>query len=306
MKRILIMATAVTLSVASVLSGASAQIKVTIGYATASDYLPLYVAKDEGCFDKQKIDATLTRMPIVSNIPPALLAGSLQIGISTGTVLLQARDGGLDLIALAGATRMVKDNPSISLVVRKELDIKTAADLKGKKIGVPGINSIIDIVLRKWLKNNNVPITDVTFIEVPFPQMPDMIKNGTIDGAATVEPIRSRIVSSDVGKRMPEEFYTSVNPDSLLAFYISTSAWAKANPQVVAGFRACLREGLTTIKENPGRAKEIEKKYLGFNTPTLPTMTVDIKPEDFNFFVDLAKEFNLTRQDIDTKTLVAP
>ena len=56
----------------------------------------------------------------MSNIPPALVAGSLQIGMSTATVLLQAVDGGIDLNVVAGATRMLKDNPTISLVVRKE------------------------------------------------------------------------------------------------------------------------------------------------------------------------------------------
>jgi hypothetical protein len=36
-----------------------------------------------------------------------------------------------------------------------------------------------------------------------------------------------------------------------------------------------------------------------------PTMTVDAKAEDFQFFVDLAREFALVRKPIDVKTLVA-
>ena len=92
----------------------------------------------------------------MSNIPPALVAGSLQIGMSTATVLLQAVDGGIDLNVVAGATRMLKDNPTISLVVRKETQIKAATDVKGKKIGVPGVDSVADVMFRKWLKNNGV------------------------------------------------------------------------------------------------------------------------------------------------------
>lgn len=296
---------AAVLTVAPLGTAAMAQTKINIGYGTASDFLPAFVAKEEGCFDKHKIDATLTRMPIISNIPPALVSGSLQIGISTPTVLLQAKEGGLDLVAIAGATRMVKANPSISLVVRKGVDVKTAADVKGKKIGVPGLNSVADVMLKKWLKNNGVKLEEVTFIETPFPQMPDLLKGGTIDGAVAVEPIRSRIVSSDIGYRIPEEFYVAVHPDTVLAFWSATSAWAKANPEALKNFRTCLGEALASIKQNPEKAKEVEKKYLGFNTPVLPTLTVDMKADDFIFFVNLAKELGLTRKDIDVKTLVA-
>jgi hypothetical protein len=35
-------------------------------------------------------------------------------------------------------------------------------------------------------------------------------------------------------------------------------------------------------------------------------MTTAAKPEDFQFFVALAREFGLVRKDIDVKTLVAP
>jgi NitT/TauT family transport system substrate-binding protein len=285
---------------------ANAQTKINIGYATATDFLPAMIAKDEGCFDKNKIDATLTRMPIVGNIPAALMAGSLQIGMSTPTVLLQAKEGGLDLVAVAGATRMLKDKTNISLVARKEVSIKTAADVKGKKVGVPGINSVADVMFRKWLKNNGVKLEDVTFIEMPFPQMPDLLKSGTVDAVVAVEPIRSRIVSAGIGYRIPEEYYTAVHPDTVLAFWIATADWAKANPEALKNFRACLREGLAFIGSNPDKAKEIEKKYLGFNTPVMPTLTVDMKAEDFTFFVTLGKEMGLVRKDIDVKTLVAP
>jgi NitT/TauT family transport system substrate-binding protein len=226
--------------------------------------------------------------------------------MSTPTVLLQAKEGGLDLVAVAGATRMLKDNPNISLVARKEVSIKTAADVKGKKVGVPGINSVADVMFRKWLKNNNVKPEDVTFIETPFPQMPDLLKGGTIDAVVAVEPIRSRIVSAGIGYRIPEEFYVAVHPDTVLAFWASTADWAKANPETLKNVRACLRDGLAFIKSSPDKAREIEKKYLGFNTPVLPTLTVDMKAEDFTFFVTLAKEFGLVRKDIDVKTLVAP
>jgi NitT/TauT family transport system substrate-binding protein len=280
--------------------------KVAIGYASASDFLPAFIGKEKGCLARQGLDVTLTRMPIASNIPPALVAGSLQIGMSTATIVLQAADGGIDLQVVAGATRMLKDNPTISLVARKELQIKGAADVKGKKIGVPGVNSVADVMFRKWLKSNGVNLNDVTFIETPFPQMPDLLRAGTVDGVLAVEPIRSRIVGAGTGYRIPEEYYVAVSPDSILAFWAATASWAKSNPDVIRKFRECLAEGIAFIKASPDEAKAIEKQYLGFNSPVYPTMTTAAKADDFRFFVALAREFGLVRKDIDVKTLVAP
>src|SRR5262245_1412413 len=106
------------LTIAALSPAAAQSKKVAVGYASASDFLPAFIGKEKGCFEKRGLDVTLTRIPIVGNIPPALVAGSLQIGMSTATVLLQAADGGIDLNVVAGATRMLKDNPTISLVVR--------------------------------------------------------------------------------------------------------------------------------------------------------------------------------------------
>ncbi len=293
---------AATLSPAALAQGT----KINLGYATATDYLPAFVAKENGCFAKNGLDVTLTRMQIIGTIPPALLAGSLQIGIGTPPVLLQAVDGGLELVAIAGAARMLKANPTISLVVRQGVEIKSASDFKGKKIGVPGVNSVADVMFRKWLKNNGVKPEEVTFIETPFPQMNDLLKAGTVDGVTAVEPIRSRIVGSGVGALAPEEYYVSVHPDTLLSFYVTTAQWAKANPDAVKSFRTCLTEALASVKANPEAAKQVEKQVLGFNAPAFPSFSVDVKPDDFKFFVELSKEFGLIRKDIDVKTIVAP
>lgn len=280
--------------------------KVNIGYASATDFLPAFIAKENGCFAKVDLDVTLTRVAIASTIPAAITSGSLQIGMSTATILLQAVEGGLELVTVAGATRMLRANPTISLVVRNGAEIKTAADMKGKKVGVPGINSVADVMFRKWLKDAGVRLADVTFIETPFPQMSDLLKAGTVDAVVAAEPIRSLIVNAKNGYRAPFEHYVEVNPDTILAFWIANSKWAADNKDVVAKFRACLREGLKFVTENTARAKEIEKQYLNFNTPVMPTLTVDAKAEDFEFFVKIGREMGLLQKDIDVRTLVAP
>src|SRR6478609_8673050 len=92
--------------------------KVAIGYPPATDFLAVYVAKEKGIFDAHNIDATLTKIPIVTNIPAAIVSGSIQIGMTTVPAALQAIDGGLNLVIIAGAARHTKEHPFISLLAR--------------------------------------------------------------------------------------------------------------------------------------------------------------------------------------------
>ncbi|MGH7003627.1 MAG: ABC transporter substrate-binding protein, partial [Alphaproteobacteria bacterium] len=69
-------------------AGATAQTKILIGYTGANTFVPSFVAKDKGFFAKNGLDVTLTRIPVGSTIPGALLANSLQVGTLTAPVFL--------------------------------------------------------------------------------------------------------------------------------------------------------------------------------------------------------------------------
>src|SRR5262249_11328353 len=149
MKRIVTcLAVGLLLQAVSLTNALAQPAKVTIGYPPATDFLPVYVAKEKGLFDKRNIDATVTRLPLVTTIPSAIVSGSVQIGMTTIPVLLQAVDGGLDFVIIAGAAHHTKASPFISLLARKEVKITKPEDLVGKKVAVPGINSVIDVMMR--------------------------------------------------------------------------------------------------------------------------------------------------------------
>ena len=289
----------------ALVAGASASsVKVNIGYVTAADYMPAFASKENGCFAANGIEASFTRIPVTTNMPAALVSDTLQVGAQTATLFLPAVENGIDLVAIAGGTRILQGNETLSLVTSTKFEVRRGADLVGKKIGVPGLNSVADVVFRKWLKNEGVEIAKVTIIETPFPQMKDLIKSGQIDGAIAVEPVRSMIVNEGVGRRAAVEYHTAVSKDSILAFWTAGRKWAEKNPQTVAAFRKCLTEAVGWIDANRDRAREIEKQYLGFNTPVRPDWNAEIKDEDFALYIDLNVELGVMRKRLEAKNLV--
>src|SRR5580692_4925646 len=142
-----------TLLAATLLAGpAHAQTKLQIGCTATSDCASAMVAADEGIFKKHGLDAEMVLIGINSNIPAAILSNSIQIGGPTATVYLQAVDGGLDLVAVAGASIMSKSsNDAIAAFTRNGVDAKEAKDFVGKKVGAPGFGAFLHVLFRKWL-----------------------------------------------------------------------------------------------------------------------------------------------------------
>src|SRR3954449_6243099 len=100
-----------TFAISMALTGtAFAQAKIQIGCTATTDCASAMVAVDEGIFKKHGLDAEMILIGINSNIPAAILSNSIQIGGPTSTVFLQAADGGLDLVAVAGASIMNKSS----------------------------------------------------------------------------------------------------------------------------------------------------------------------------------------------------
>ena len=122
-----------------------------------------------------------------------VVSGSVEIGTPTPTVFLQAGEGGLDLVAIA-ATNAFPERSNSGILARTNANIKSAQDLVGKRVGVPGLNGLLDVIFRKWLADQGVDTNRVTYVEVSFPQMSDMLRAGNVDAVVAVDPLYNRIL----------------------------------------------------------------------------------------------------------------
>ena len=282
---------------------ALAQSKINVGYVTASDFVPLLVAKEKGFFEKRGLDVEPKRIPIITNIPPALVSGDLQMGSSTMPLLLQANDGGLDMRLVAGAARHLKETSKIALMVRSTLKLEKPEDLKGKKIGVAGFNSTMDVFIRKWLKLKGVDPKEVTFVEAAFPQMPDLLKGGTVDAVTITEPMRSIAQNSGAGYVFAD-YVAEYFPDLLMVGYIATGDWAMKNPAAIKAFRDAMDESIAFIAANKDETKAIEQKVLGFTSNAPAAFKTAVKPDDLDVYITVGKELGLYRSALDPKKMI--
>lgn len=289
----------------AVSTSAAETTKVAIGYVPASDWLPALIAKEKGYFDQNGLDAKLTNISLISNIPAALMANSLQIGATTPTILIDAADAGMGLTAIAGATRVVKDPAIFSIVAREGVSIKTAQDLEGKRVGVPGIRALADVLFRKWLSDQKADASKINIVETPFPQMGDLLKSGQVDAVTVLEPFRTRIVSNGIGYRVAD-YVAEVNPDLLGSAWIARREWLDSHPNAAQAFRKSLAQAIAFIREHPEQARAIEKTYLGVTSPVAIPYALNLERSDFDTYVRIGREIGYLRKEVDTSALIYP
>src|ERR1700738_577952 len=228
--------------------------KIQIGCTATSDCASAMIAVDEGIFKKHGLEVEMTPIGINSNIPAAILSNSIQIGGPTSTVFLQAVDGGLDLVGIAGASVMNPvSNGNITAFVRNGITIKEPKDFVGKKVGAPGLNAFLHVLFVKWLVEKGVDPKSVNFVEVTFPTLSDILKTGGVEAVLTVEPFVTRMTNAGLGS-VGAGYAVDLARTEPIIFYAAARDWAEKNPDTIRKFRAAIAEGADIVNTDRDKA----------------------------------------------------
>ena len=214
-------------------------------------YLPLIVAIHRGFFKEEGLDLELIRLvPTVAH--NALLLNEVQYhGLADSGLRLAARGAPLKAI-FYGA-----DRPMYYLVGKK--DLRTVAELKGKKIGVSTFGGTSDLSARLLLKQHGIDEKNTTLLQFG--------SEGTRVGALKAGAADAIIVPVPAVAILKQEGYNELAfvgdaVDFASNGYTTTEKRIKENSQEVKKVVRSIYRGLRFAKENPEETiKVIEKEW---------------------------------------------
>jgi NitT/TauT family transport system substrate-binding protein len=215
-------------------------------------YLPLFVAVHRGFFKDEGLEIELPRL-VPAMAHNALIAGEAHYhGLADSGLRLAAR--GLPLKAIFYAA----DRPMYYLVAQK--DIRTVAELKGKRIGVSQFGGTSDLSARLALKHYGVePEKDALLIQIGA--------EGTRMAALRAGSVAAIIVPVPAVAILKREGFNEVSfVGDVVEFasngYTTTEQRIKEHPQEVKKVVRALHRGLRYAKENPeGTVGVIQKEW---------------------------------------------
>jgi ABC-type nitrate/sulfonate/bicarbonate transport system substrate-binding protein len=178
-------AAAACLAICTLLAGpqASAQEKLRVGKAVAEAFafVPLDVGVRQGIFKRHGLDVEITSFGGGARLQQALAADSIDIGVSAGPELALLERGA----PVKGIAMPFGPPVYLMLLVRADGPVRTAADLKGRKIGVSSARSLTGWLAVELSRQQGWGARGIELVGSPPRTSLASIKTGQIDGMVT-------------------------------------------------------------------------------------------------------------------------
>lgn len=287
----------------------AAPVRIRIGTTPLVEFVSAYMAIDRGFFAARGLDVSIVPITINSTIPAALAAGSIEVGALNAAVFLLAVDGGLDQVAISGASDTIPATAPFAYITRPDVPYTGPQSLSGKRILVPGVRSSIDVLFRRWLRSHGVDPASVTEVEMPSAQIANALRSHAADGAQIIEPYLTRILQEKIavlGARYVAELPGPIQG----TMYIADRTWVQQNGPALAAFRAGLAEGVAAATQDQAAARQVLQHYIKLPPDVLATMPfpaldLTITPQKMTFWIGAMEAENMLTTKIDATKIVA-
>ncbi len=259
-------------------------VELRVVSAPITNYTPLVVARDKGYFAAENLSVTWTSVPGSGGVAvEAVYGGSAEIGGSSILEPMVARGNGLDVMFFTAGAKIRSAAPDNSaLLVRNDDAIKAPKDLAGKSISAGLVNSVNHIHMMEWFRKNNVDAKSTTYLELPFPQMPDALFQNRIDAVWAVEPFLTIMLKTGKARIFAQPYLENI-PGMDITAYIAKEAWLKANPDVAARFKRAIDKATNHLNSMPKQERDgWVAKFTGVKPELVADMTLPVFTTEFN------------------------
>jgi NitT/TauT family transport system substrate-binding protein len=234
------------------------------------------IAQEKGLFKVQGVDVELIYKRYTQLERANFSAGKYDgISLSLGTfIILSATNPDIQGV-------IVIDESTGADVVVAQSQIKTVADLKGKKIGA-NLGGFSEVFVTEMLKTANLTSDDVKLVKLEASEIPQRLKNNAIQAGHTWEPYLSEAIK--LGGHIL--FTSKQTPGLILDMIVFRGETIRDRPEDVRAFVQGWLQASTYWKANVQEGNAIISKALKIprNTLSLEGVNLTDLAENQKFF----------------------
>ncbi len=250
-------------------SGTSSN-KIRVGYIGITCEAPIFSAVEKGFFKEEGLEVSLVKCEW-ANYKDILALGGFDITHHLVMYFLKPIEQGLDVKFTGGIHR-----GCLRVQAAVNGKINSVADLRGKRIGIPGMGTPPFIFANRVLGANGIdPSKEITWRVFPAGELGLALDKGEIDAIADSEPIGSLLAAEGKVKNIADQAQDAPYKDEYCCAVIVNGKFLKANPKAAAAATRALLKAAKWVETNPAAAARlsVEKGYLASN-PELNTVAI--------------------------------
>ena len=231
------------------------------------------------------------------DIVPAIIAGEIDLAASALDAAIAGKAGGAGVYVVAGFSK-----GGVRIVAGKESGIKTVADLKGKKVGVPrgGAQELClfaELAKAKLTYSDQPGAKDVQIVYLAYADLNQAVQSKNIDAMCQSEPQSTQAIAAGFGVEIVKPYDTPLGEP--IRSLVMTEKMYNEKPDVARRVVECFVEATRQFLADPAMAE----KYIRENPFKNQLTSEDYKAAMSNaeFTYDISAEHVQTTTDLMVK-----
>jgi len=193
------------------------------------------------------------------DIIPGILAGEIDVGASALDAAVAGRAGGSPVFVVAGFAK-----GGARIVARPDLNIKSVAELKGRRVGVArgGAQELLLFaeLAKHKLSWSDQPGKDVQIVYMAFADLNQALQQKQIDAMCQSEPQSSQAINKGWGVEIIKPYDTELGEP--VRALVMTEKMYNERRDVAERFMKLFVEATRTFVENPQLAEKYVRETL--------------------------------------------
>ena len=229
-------------------------VRLPMGYIPNIQYAPFYVAVERGYFRQAGFEVEFDYSFETDGLR-LVAAGEVPFAIASGEQVLMAREQGLPVVYVMAWWQKFP----VAVIAAEDAGVRTPADLRGQRIGLPGLFGATYIGLTALLHHAGLTEEDVILEAIGFNQV-EALATGQVPvvvGYITNEPIQLRHLGYAVTV-LPVADYVNLASNGI----VTSEAMRAEHPDRVRAFVHAFYRGLQDVINDPDAGYQASLRYV--------------------------------------------
>lgn len=289
-------------------AGAAKTTKVDVAYIEVTAAAPMMLGIKKGFFKQEGLDVQPRPTEAAATIP-GVVSGNVDVSFTNPPAALLGKSNGLPLKTVAGIGGADDIDPHIQLVVRKNSDIQSLADLAGKKVAVDTLFQLPHLALLRSARSKGANPDDWKTTEIPYPAMTEALTSGKADAIMVAEPFLGQMLAAgDV--RSIAGLYDGWEEGTPFSIYVTTEQFLAKEPKAVEAFARAIRKSNEYATANEAELRRIIPTFLEIPAAAakeirVPTFTATLDTAGLQRWKTVMKDAGVLKKDVDPAELTA-